>query len=116
MYGLHFGCWVLARALCERRLLELGLVLPEDGRYREPMGVGVETYGLAAGQKTQSAIRVRMARSHEKGWAQIFGETEGLAIERCHTKMPSGKARKFAPPSMPPTAAVFAAAKTSGCH
>ena len=36
MYGLHFGCWVLARALCERRLLELGLVLPEDGRYREP--------------------------------------------------------------------------------
>ena len=57
MYGLHFGCWVLARALCERRLLELGLVLPEDGRYREPMGVGVETYGLAAGQENQNAIR-----------------------------------------------------------
>ena len=57
MYGLHFGCWVLARALRERRLLELGLVLPEDGRYREPMGVGVETYGLAAGQGNQNAIR-----------------------------------------------------------
>ena len=35
MHGLHFDCWGLARAFHERKLLELGLVLPEDSRYRE---------------------------------------------------------------------------------
>ena len=34
--GLHSDCLVLARAFHERKLLELGLVLPERSRYREP--------------------------------------------------------------------------------
>ena len=116
MYGLHFGCWVLARALRERRLLELGLVLAEDGRYREPMGVGVETYGLAAGQENQNAIRVRMAARARRKSSWIFGEAFSLAFCFGGAGMPSGKAREFTPPSMPPTAAGFACVKTSGCH
>ena len=34
--GLHFDCWVLARASRERKLLGLGLVLSGRGLYREP--------------------------------------------------------------------------------
>ena len=86
------------------------------GRYREPMS-GAATCGLAAGQENQNAIRVRMAARSRRKSNQNFGEAFSLAFlfgvtPECHPAGPS----EFTPPSMPPTAAVFAAAKTSGCH
>ena len=65
---LHFDCWVLARALRERKLLELGLVLPEGGRYREP---------TARKSKTPSVFGWREVDELD----QIFGETFGLALD-----------------------------------
>src|ERR1019366_3612629 len=94
--GLHFDCWVLARASCGVQVGGIGL-----GVVRGWYIPGTD------GKKIKNAIRVRMAGSHEDLDLDFRRDSSSLAVERCHTKMPSGKAREFARPSMPPTAARF---------